>query len=177
MKILLISPGSPDDIDNQITQGIPYLFAKALFAPHAIAAVAALTPPEYEVTLHDECTAGPVESTMQLRVESRMYDIIGISVTSNQQKRSLQIAHYIKQVSPSSLVIFGGIGVEHFIHQEMAGIDVIFHGEAEETWPKFLEDLKAGSYQRIYKNVSKPDMTKTPAPRFPAWKQDSRATT
>ncbi|MEI7727085.1 MAG: radical SAM protein [Bacteroidota bacterium] len=162
MKILLISPGTPDDIDSQITQGIPYLFAKTLFAPHAIAAVAALTPPEYDVVLHDEYTSGPIE----LIIGSNAFDIIGISVTSNQQKRSLQIAQYSKKVSPTSLVIFGGIGVEHFIHQEMAGIDVIFHGEAEETWPKFLEDLKAGSYQRIYKNVSKPDMTKTPAPRW-----------
>jgi radical SAM superfamily enzyme YgiQ (UPF0313 family) len=162
MKILLISPGSPDDIDSQITQGIPYLFAKTLFAPHAIAAVAALTPPGYEVQLHDEYTSGPVDSL----IAGCKFDIIGISVTSNQQKRSLQIAHYSKLVSPSSLVIFGGIGVEHFIHQEMSGIDVIFHGEAEETWPQFLEDFKKGSYHRIYKNVSKPDMSKTPAPKW-----------
>ncbi len=162
MKILLISPGSPDDIDSQITQGIPYLFAKTLFAPHAIAAVAALTPPEHNVTLHDEYTSGPVNPV----IEGNKFDIVGISVTSNQQKRSLQIAHYCKLVSQSSLVVFGGIGVEHFIHQEMAGIDVIFHGEAEETWPKFLEDLITGSHQRIYKNISKPDMTLTPAPRW-----------
>ena len=162
MKILLISPGTPDDIDSQITQGIPYLFAKTLFAPHAIAAVAAITPPLHEVHLHDEYTSGPVD----LLIESSRFDIIGISVTSNQQKRSLQIARFSKGVSPSSLVIFGGIGVEHFIHQEMAGIDVIFHGEAEETWPKFLEDFKNGNYQRVYKNISKPDMAKTPAPRW-----------
>ena len=46
MKILLISPGTTEDIDGQITREIPYLFAKTLFAPHAVAAVAALTPPE-----------------------------------------------------------------------------------------------------------------------------------
>ena len=162
MKILLISPGSPDDIDSQITQGIPYLFAKTLFAPHAIAAVAALTPSGHDVMLHDEYTAGPVEAI----IRNNSFDIIGISVTSNQQKRSLVIAGFCKLNSPSSLVIFGGIGVEHFIHHEMKDVDVIFHGEAEETWPQFLEDHKTGCYQRIYKNVSKPDMSKTPAPRW-----------
>jgi radical SAM superfamily enzyme YgiQ (UPF0313 family) len=162
MKILLISPGSPDDIDSQITQGIPYLFAKTLFAPHAIAAVAALTPPEHHVALHDEYTCGMAESAIQ----NNTFDIIGISVTSNQQNRSLQLAMFSKKHSPSSLVIFGGIGVEHFIHKTMSDVDVIFHGEAEETWPRFLEDVKTGSYPRIYKNVSKPDMTKTPAPRW-----------
>lgn len=168
MKILLINPGTPDDIDSQITRGIPYLFAKTLFAPHAIAAVAALTPPEHDVSLHDEYTAGQVEPLF----ESTAFDIIGISVTSNQQKRSLQIARQSKLTSPKSLVVFGGIGVEHFINQEMAGIDVIFHGEAEETWPKFLEDFKNGTYQRIYKNVSKPDMAKTPAPRWELLSKD-----
>jgi len=162
MKILLISPGSPDDIDSQITQGIPYLFSKTLFAPHAIAAVAALTPAEHQVVLHDEYTHGPVEAAIRLE----KFDIIGVSVTSNQQKRSLQIADFIKKHFPLTLVIFGGIGVEHFIHKEMSDVDVIFHGEAEETWPKFLEDLKTGTYPRIYKNISKPDMTKTPAPRW-----------
>ncbi|MFZ4521486.1 MAG: radical SAM protein [Bacteroidales bacterium] len=167
MKILLISPGSTDDIDSQITQGIPYLFAKTLFAPHAIAAVAALTPPEHEVDLHDEFVNGAVENRLtESGSSSESYDIIGISVTSNQQKRSLVVARHAKKVSPSSLVILGGIGVEHFIHQEMTGIDVIFHGEAEETWPTFLEDFKKGTHQRIYRNITKPDMVKTPAPRW-----------
>jgi len=162
MKILLISPGSPDDIDSQITQGIPYLYAKTLFAPHSIAAIAALTPREYEVILHDEYTAGQIEPI----IEKTFFDIIGISVTSNQQKRSLQIAQFIKSGRPDTLVVFGGIGVEHFIHQELVGIDVIFHGEAEETWPKFLTDFKNGNYRRVYKNISKPDMTQTPPPRW-----------
>jgi radical SAM superfamily enzyme YgiQ (UPF0313 family) len=78
----------------------------------------------------------------------------------------LQIAAHAKVVSPSSLVIFGGIGVEHLINKDMAGIDVIFHGEAEETWPKFLQDVKEGRHQRIYKNVTKPEMTLSPAPRW-----------
>ncbi len=168
MKILLISPGSPDDIDSQITQGIPYLFAKTLFAPHAIAAVAALTPAEHEVVLHDEYVRGPAEEI----IRANRFDIIGISITSNQQNRSLDIARFCKEYFPSSLVIFGGIGVEHLIHQEMPDVDVIFHGEAEETWPRFLEDLKQGAWPRVYKNISKPDMAKTPAPRWELLRDD-----
>ncbi len=168
MKILLISPGTLDDVDSRITQGIPYLFAKTLFAPHAVAAVAALTPSENEVEIHDEYTRGPVDRIIQCN----SYDIIGISVTSNQQKRSLLIAKICKEFNKKTLVVMGGIGVEHFIHKEMTNIDVVFHGEAEETWPKFLEDYKTGSWLRIYKNFSKPDMGKTPAPRWELLKQD-----
>lgn len=162
MKILLISPGNPNDIDSKIIQGIPYLYSKSLFAPHAIAAVAALTPAEHDVWLHDEFADGDVEPL----IRNNPFDIIGISVISNQQTRSLQIAGFSKKHCPGALVILGGIGVEHFIHREIGAIDVIFHGEAEETWPEFLEDLKKGTTRRIYKNISKPDMTKTPAPRW-----------
>ena len=162
MRILLISPGSYEDIDSRITQEIPYLFAKSLFSPHAVAAVAALTPREHEVEIHDEFSRGPVDLILQ----TGKYDILGISVTSNQVKRSLQIASLCKKLAPSVLVVAGGIGVEHFIQKNNPDIDVVFHGEAEDTWPRFLEDYKKGSFHKVYKNVSKPDMTKTPAPRW-----------
>lgn len=158
----------PDDVDSRITQGIPFLFAKTLFAPHAVAAVAALTPAEHEVEIHDEYTRGPVDQIIQ----NNVYDIIGISVTSNQQKRSLRIARFCREINTSALIVMGGIGVEHFIHKEMTDIDVIFHGEAEETWPKFLEDYETGSWLRVYRNYTKPDMSQTPAPRWELLKQD-----
>ncbi len=162
MKILLISPGSPDEIDNLIIRQIPYLFAKAFTAPHAIATVAALTPREHEVTLHDEYMKGPVDDFLP----ETDYDIIGVSITSNQLQRSLKIAQLCKKFCPKSLLVVGGIGVETLIYKNKEDIDVVFHGEAEDTWGRFLEDYKTGTYQRVYKNVSKPDMTKTPPPRW-----------
>lgn len=170
MNILLISPGSPDDIDSRITQRIPYLFAKTLFAPHAIAAVAALTPPEHQVVLHDEYVHGPADPV----IRTGKFDIVGISVISNQQSRSLALAAFTKANS-NAQVIFGGIGVEHFIHQELKDVDVIFHGEAEETWPRFLLDKEAGLHKRVYKNISKPDMTRTPPPRWDLLAKDIHA--
>ena len=60
----------------------------------------------------------------------------------------------------------GGIGVETLIYKNKDDIDVVVHGEAEETWPKFLEDFKKGKYLKVYKSLTKPDMTKTPPPRW-----------
>ncbi len=168
MKILLVSPGTNDEIDNKIIREIPYLGVKAYFAPHAVAAVAALTPPEHEVVIHDEYIRGNVELTLG----ENIYDIIGITITSNQLKRSLQIAESCKKISPASTIVVGGIGVEILLHKNKNNIDVVFHGEAEETWPLFLEEFKAGNWQRIYKNVSKPDMTKVPVPRWELIKDD-----
>src|SRR5262249_34446405 len=44
--------------------------------------------------------------------------------------------------------------------------DVIFVGEAEETWPQFLSDWEQGRHRRRYEQAEKSDMTKTPTPRF-----------
>lgn len=168
MKILLISPGTADEIDNKIIRQIPYLYARAFNAPHAVATVAALTPAEHEVSIHDEHMRGPSD----LLVQSEKFDIIGISVTSNQLERSLEIASNCRKSCPGALIVAGGIGVETLIHNKKADFDVIFSGEAEETWPQFLEDFKAGQHKAAYKTVSKPDLTKAPAPRWDLIQKD-----
>ena len=45
-------------------------------------------------------------------------------------------------------------------------VDVIFVGEAEETWPRFLKEWSQGLHQLRYEQVEKTDMTKVPTPRF-----------
>ncbi len=162
MRILLISPGTFDDIDSRTIREIPYLFAKAFFAPHAVAAVAALTPKEHEVNIHDEYMHGPVDTL----IKNNDFDIIGVNIVTNQLNRCLHIAALCKKHQPSAVVVAGGIGVEYLINNRQADIDVVFHGEAEETWPRFLEEYKNGTHKEVYKNISKPDMTKTPVPRW-----------
>ncbi|HEX3447488.1 MAG TPA: DUF4070 domain-containing protein, partial [Isosphaeraceae bacterium] len=44
--------------------------------------------------------------------------------------------------------------------------DVIFVGEAEDTWPRFLEEWRQGLHQLRYEQIEKTDMTKVPTPRF-----------
>ena len=44
--------------------------------------------------------------------------------------------------------------------------DVIFVGEAEETWPQFLDEWQTGRHQRRYEQAEKTDMTTVPTPRF-----------
>ena len=44
--------------------------------------------------------------------------------------------------------------------------DVIFIGEAEETWPRFLADWQDGRHAARYEQAEKTDMTRVPIPRF-----------
>ena len=45
-------------------------------------------------------------------------------------------------------------------------VDVIFVGEAEETWPRFLEDWRGASTRARYEQAEKTDMTTVPPPRY-----------
>ena len=44
--------------------------------------------------------------------------------------------------------------------------DVIFIGEAEETWPRFLAEWQQGQHAARYEQAERTDMTRVPAPRY-----------
>ena len=45
-------------------------------------------------------------------------------------------------------------------------VDVIFIGEAEDTWPQFLKEWSRGLHQYRYEQIEKTDMAKVPIPRY-----------
>lgn len=162
MRILLVNPSTADDLLSSAVLEIPYLDAKAFFAPHAVAAVAALTPREHRVYIHDEQVKGPVEELL----DNQQFDVVGISLVATQLKRTVKIArHFRAQRCPGKLVV-GGIGTSYMIAQLRELVDTAIFGEAEETWPQYLEDLAGGTEESAYQRATKPDLTKVPEPRW-----------
>ena len=168
MKIILISPSTEEDIVSRSVIEIPYMAAEAFFAPHSLAAVAAITPDEWDVSLHDEHLHGPVDNVLL----ENSYDIIGISLITNQLHRTNKIVELCRDNEIRSCTVIGGIGTTNVMQRLKKIVDVIFIGEAEETWPVFLNDFKKGEYRKTYQQISKPDMVKTPAPKWELIKED-----
>jgi len=162
MKILLVNPGSSDDILARVMREIPYLDSPAFFAPHALAAVAAVTPAGYTVRIHDENMSGPVDPLL----EREAFAVIGITLTTNQLRRTLAILESCRAMGLASRLVVGGIGAGTMVTRLQARVDTLFWGEVEDTWPEFLQDLSAGRPQAEYRRVAKPDMAQTPAPRW-----------
>jgi len=51
--------------------------------------------------------------------------------------------------------------------EAFAGLaDVVFVGEAEESWPRFLREWEAGRHAVRYEQAERTDMTTVPAPRL-----------
>ncbi|MBV8126104.1 MAG: DUF4070 domain-containing protein [Planctomycetaceae bacterium] len=120
--------------------------------------LAALTPAEHTVTLVDE-NVEPIDWERCARA-----DIVGVTGMSVQRFRMTEILTELKQ--RGCFVVVGGawVTVQENYFEGLA--DVVFVGEAEQTWPQFLGEWAQGLHQCRYEQLEKTDMTKVPTPRF-----------
>ena len=137
---------------------MPLLGKKANLPVACLPLLAALTPSEHRVTLMDE-NVEPLDFDQIARA-----DIVGLTGMSVQRFRMREILQELK--TRGALVVVGGpwITVQEDYFGEL--VDVAFIGEAEESWPRFLADWKAGRHQRRYEQLEKSDMSRVPVPRY-----------
>lgn len=135
------------------------LFGKRANLPiAALPLLAALTPAEHRITLVDE-NVEPLDYDRLARA-----DIVGLTGMSIQRWRMREILTELKQRNVFTVVGGPWVSVQEDYFGELA--DVIFVGEAEETWPQFLQDWKQGRWQGRYEQRERTDMTRVPTPRF-----------
>ncbi len=137
---------------------LPFLGKRANLPVACLPLLAALTPGEHTVTLIDE----NVEPIDWDRCEKA--DIVGLTGMSVQRFRMKEIFTELKR--RGSFCIAGGPWIT--VQEDYFGdlVDVIFVGEAENTWPQFLTEWKHRLHQCRYEQLEKTDMTKVPTPRF-----------
>ncbi|MEO6810010.1 MAG: B12-binding domain-containing radical SAM protein [Isosphaeraceae bacterium] len=137
---------------------LPLMGKRANLPVACLPLLAALTPSEHTVTLMDE----NVEAINYERCARA--DIVGITGMSVQRFRMKEILAELKR--RGCFTIVGGPLVT-VIEDYFNGLaDVIFIGEAEDTWPRFLTEWKQGLHQYRYEQIEKSDMSLVPTPRF-----------
>src|SRR4051812_27630268 len=137
---------------------LPFLGKRANLPVTSLTLLAALTPGEHTITLIDEM----VEAIDFERCARA--DIVGVTGLSVQRFRMKEILTELKRRGVFTVVGGPLVTVQEDYFEGLA--DVIFIGEAEETWPRFLNEWKQGLHQYRYEQVDKTDMTKVPTPRF-----------
>lgn len=105
-------------------------------------ALAALTPSDIEVKLCDD------------RVEKIPYDeptdLVGISVETYTAHRAYQIAsEYRRRGVP---VVMGGVHATLCPDEVAEYAESVVVGEAEQTWPRLLDDFRHGTLERRYQS-------------------------
>jgi radical SAM superfamily enzyme YgiQ (UPF0313 family) len=155
MKIKIICPRWPEgSLWRHFFFRFPYL---------SLTALAALSPGEIEVTIEDE-------NVQEINFEDRP-DLAAISIMTPLAKRGYAIADRFREESVP--VVMGGFHATWMPDEAKQHADSVVLGEAEPSWVRLLEDLKAGSLQKFYRADGKADLTGLPIPRRDLLKKKS----
>ncbi|HKB04481.1 MAG TPA: B12-binding domain-containing radical SAM protein, partial [Gemmataceae bacterium] len=102
------------------------------------------------------------------------FDIVGVTGMNVQKVRLREILVRLREMG-----VFTAVGGPLVSVQEefFAGLcDVVFVGEAETTWPQFLDDYARGRCTQVrYEQAEPTDMTRAPRPRYDLLKVDRYA--
>ncbi len=146
MKLELIAPATDKNHRKQM---------KSIIPPLGLAMVAALTPPDIEVSLTDE-NVTVIDSRKKV-------DLVGITVLTITAQRAYEIADTFR--ARGVKVVLGGIHPSTLPEEASRHADAIVIGEAEGIWPNLIEDLRANKLQRVYRQHKRPSMLSLPFPR------------
>ena len=133
MRVTLIKPNI-----GRMERG-PYV-DEGRMEPLNLGVLAALTPPDVEVTLYDD------------RMEPIPYDeatdLVGITTETYNARRSYEIcAEYRKRGVP---VIMGGVHPVLLPQEAEQHADSLFLGDAETVWAEVVEDARRHRLKRVY---------------------------
>ncbi len=128
--------------------------------PVGLATVAAMCPKEkYHVQLWDELVHGVIDESTEF---DREWDLVGVTGYSIHRDRCVGLAHIFKKRRVATCV--GGPGVSAAPRLYSKHFDFRFVGEAENTWPTFLEDWERGEPRHEYHQIDKPSLDASPPP-------------
>ncbi len=117
--------------------------------------IAALTPPDWRVTIVDE----KVEP-LDLNQEA---DLVGISTMTTTAQRGYEIADHFRR--RGTQVVTGGMHVSCLPEEALAHCDSVVIGEAEALWPALLRDFSAGALKPLYRHEGRlPPLVQLPRP-------------
>ena len=141
-----------------LEHALPLFGKRSAMAVASLPLLAALTPAEHRVTIFDENIA-PLDFDRIARA-----DIVGLTGMSVQRARMRTILLELRR--RDAFVVVGGPWVS--VHETYFGdlAPIVFVGEAENTWPQFLEDWQRGAPQARYEQEARTDMTTVPVPRY-----------
>ena len=153
MKILLYNP------DNGVTRN---------FMPHLwMFLLKSLTPPEHEVLLIDGNARPMNERQIVQFARKERVDLVGIGAMTRMIARAYRFADAFRAAGIP--VVMGGPHVTELPGEALGRdggpkhADAVALGEADETWPKILQDAASGRLQEVYEPVDEMGKERKPS--------------
>jgi radical SAM superfamily enzyme YgiQ (UPF0313 family) len=134
----------------------------------ALPTLAGLVPAGHEVVILDENVEGIDFEAL------RRFDVIGVTGMVVQKKRMKEILIELK--ARKIFAVVGGAYPSVDPRYFDGLCEVLFDGEAETTWPEFIDCYASGlAWKTVYTQTDRTDMTKVPRPRYDLLKVDRYA--
>src|SRR3954469_13385521 len=160
-KVYLIQPQFPSSywVQEHFIKMTPY---GAVYPPLGLITLAALTPAEYDVTLCDESAGEKIDYDTDA-------EIVGVTGYLFQREHVFAVADRLRR--PGRTVVLGGPMATLVPEHCRPHCDVLFEGEAEYTWPRFLREHAAGRHADHYRQQEKIHLPDSPRPRLDVLKK------
>jgi radical SAM superfamily enzyme YgiQ (UPF0313 family) len=139
-KLLLINPVNPVNIFSFLKPNFSRTNGVVFVPPIGLGYIAAVTPKSWQVKLLDEAVDPFVFEPA---------DLVGITATTGQAPRAYELADIYRKRGIS--VVMGGIHVSFRPDEALRHADSIVTGEAENIWPKVMEDFSGNELKAIYR--------------------------
>ena len=154
MRLLLINPLNPTVSVTKVNESRWNKYR--IWKPLGLLVLAAMTPPEWEVSLLDENLSIKDFNTLPKP------DLVGITAFTSQASRAYAIASDFREKKIP--VVMGGIHATMRPEEASKHADSIVTGEAESVWQQVLSDAKNKTLKKIYKGEHL-DLEKMPIAR------------
>ncbi|MBW6459884.1 MAG: B12-binding domain-containing radical SAM protein [Bacteroidales bacterium] len=146
-KLLLINPV------NKRRKGL-MRSKESIYPPLALGIIAALTPGNWDVEIHDE-NFEPFEY--------KEADFIGFTSLTATINRCYEIASMYRENGVKTVI--GGIHASMLPEEAIQYVDAVVVGEAEYAWKQVIYDFEHRQLKKIYK-ADLPSMVDSPSPRI-----------
>jgi radical SAM superfamily enzyme YgiQ (UPF0313 family) len=144
------------------------LSEKVVMPPLGLITVAALCPPEWSLRLVDEALEDLTDDDL------RWADLVMVGGMEVQKDGIREVLARARRLGRRTIV--GGPYASSVPERMLALADHVVVGEPDEVFAVIAAALESGTAKRLYKITDKPDVTRTPIPRFDLLKLKHYAT-
>jgi radical SAM superfamily enzyme YgiQ (UPF0313 family) len=156
MNILMIYPRTPDTFWS-FRHVLPFISKKAAYPPLGLLTVAAMLPREWELRLVD------LNVTRLSQADIAWADCVfvsGMIVHEESARRAMA------RCAASGKTVIAGGPLFTTGHERFAEVRHFALGEAEDYMPQLVDDLRGGRLAPIYRSAGRPDVSRSPIPRW-----------
>jgi radical SAM superfamily enzyme YgiQ (UPF0313 family) len=140
MRLLLINPSNPLVSIVHVKESRWNRYR--VWKPLGLLTLAALTPPDWDVTILDENLGLPDYDALPPP------DLVGVTAFTSQACRAYELAARFR--GRGVPVVMGGIHATMCLEEALERVDCVVTGEAEGVWRQVLDDARQGSLKRRY---------------------------